>query len=154
MSCPFYYWNNHYACRKSGKDVNEDTYYKYCRDYDYETCPIYKQELPTDSRCYLTTACIAARNLPDDCYELSVLRWFRDNYVIQTAEGAADLTHYYAVAPEIVMTISQAKDSYRRFISIYNDLIQPCIALIESREYKKAYDLYKEYSLALEAELI
>ena len=34
MSCPFYWYNHHYACRKSGKDVNEDTYYKYCRNYD------------------------------------------------------------------------------------------------------------------------
>lgn len=28
MSCPFYWYNHHYACWKSGKDVNEDTYYK------------------------------------------------------------------------------------------------------------------------------
>lgn len=42
MSCPFYWYNRHYACRKSGKDVNEDTYDKYCRNYDYDDCPIYK----------------------------------------------------------------------------------------------------------------
>ena len=29
MSCPYYWWNNHYACRKSGKDVNEDAYSRY-----------------------------------------------------------------------------------------------------------------------------
>ena len=40
MSCPFYWYNHHYACRKSGKDVNEDTYWrKYCRNYDYDDCP-------------------------------------------------------------------------------------------------------------------
>lgn len=27
MSCPFYWYNHHYACRKTGQDVNEDTYY-------------------------------------------------------------------------------------------------------------------------------
>ena len=26
MSCPHYWWNNHYACRKSGKDVNDIVY--------------------------------------------------------------------------------------------------------------------------------
>ena len=26
MSCPYYWWNNHYACRKSGKDVNDIVY--------------------------------------------------------------------------------------------------------------------------------
>lgn len=40
MSCKFYWWNNHYACRKSGNDVDEDTYAKYCKNYDYEDCPI------------------------------------------------------------------------------------------------------------------
>lgn len=24
MSCPYYWYNYHYACRKTGKDVNED----------------------------------------------------------------------------------------------------------------------------------
>lgn len=26
MSCPYYWYNNHYACRKTEKDVNEDIY--------------------------------------------------------------------------------------------------------------------------------
>ena len=39
MSCPYYWWNHNYACRKSKKDVDEDTYYKYCRNYDYDDCP-------------------------------------------------------------------------------------------------------------------
>lgn len=46
MSCPFYWYNHHYACRKSGKDVNEDTYYKYCRNYDYETAPSTRATTP------------------------------------------------------------------------------------------------------------
>ncbi len=29
MSCPYYWWNHNYACRKTNKDVNEDVYYKY-----------------------------------------------------------------------------------------------------------------------------
>ena len=76
MSCPFYWYNHHYACRKSGKDVNEDTYDKYCRNYDYDDCPIYKGN--DSGGCFLTSACTEARGLPDDCHELTVLRSFRD----------------------------------------------------------------------------
>lgn len=72
MSCPFYWYNHHYACRKTGQDVNEDTYYKYCRNYDYDDCPIYKGN--DSGGCFLTSACTEARGLPDDCHELTVLR--------------------------------------------------------------------------------
>ena len=79
MSCPFYWYNHHYACRKTGQDVNEDTYYKYCRNYDYDDCPIYKGN--DSGGCFLTSACTEARGLPDDCHELTVLRAFRDGYL-------------------------------------------------------------------------
>ena len=74
MSCPFYWYNHHYACRKSGKDVNEDTYYKYCRNYDYDDCPIYKQRLQ--------------RLLPD----LSLHRGARSAGRLPRADGAAQLS--------------------------------------------------------------
>ena len=37
----------------------------------------------TDVKCYLTTACMKyfKENFDDNCYELTVLRWFRDNFV-------------------------------------------------------------------------
>lgn len=35
--------------------------------------------------CYLTTACIKhfKENFDDNCFELAILRWFRDNFVSQ-----------------------------------------------------------------------
>ena len=36
-------------------------------------------------------------NFDDNCYELTVLRWFRDNFV-----SKEDIKHYYEVAPIIV----------------------------------------------------
>lgn len=37
----------------------------------------------TDIKCYLTTACMRhfKENFDDNCYELQVLRWFRDNFI-------------------------------------------------------------------------
>ena len=100
MSCPYYWYDNHYACRKSGKDVSEDIYYKYCRNYDYDDCPIYKGQ--ETSGCFLTSACVEAKGLPDDCRELTVLRNFRDTYLKASADGQRDVCEYYHVAPMIV----------------------------------------------------
>ena len=42
------------------------------------------------STCFLTSACVAARGLPDDCAELTALRAFRDGYVRSQPEGESD----------------------------------------------------------------
>ena len=109
MSCPYYWYNYHYACRKSGKDVNEDTYDKYCKNYDYEDCPIYKGN--DTSGCFLTSACVNAKGLPDDCYELTTLRKFRDEYLSKQECGECEIAHYYHVAPAIVERINASKNS-------------------------------------------
>ena len=56
------------------------------------------------SGCYLTTACMKhyLNNFDDNCYELSVLRWFRDNFV-----SNEDIEHYYNTAPYIVEGIEK-----------------------------------------------
>lgn len=152
MSCPYYWWNHNYACRKSKKDVDEDTYYKYCRNYDYDDCPIYKQEPPSDSACYLTTACIKAKKLPDDCYELTTMRNYRDTYLRSLPTGEDDINHYYDVAPKIVRNIESQENSDLIFCSIYNELIIPCIELIEKNDLLGAYNLYKKKTICLEKE--
>ena len=62
----------------------------------------------TDIKCYLTTACM--RHLQDEfddnCYELTILRWFRDSFV-----SKEDIEHYYEVAPIIVETINKEEQS-------------------------------------------
>ena len=143
MGCPYYWWNDHYACRKSGKDVNEDTYYKYCRNYQYDDCPIYKGQ--DSSGCFLTSACVEARGLPDDCHELTVLRAFRDGYMRTLPGGCADICEYYHIAPAIVEKIKALPDAVDIFDQIYSELVLPCVSLIEEYKYEEAYQMYKDY---------
>ena len=152
MSCPFYWYNHHYACRKSGKDVNEDTYYKYCRNYDYDDCPIYKGN--DSGGCFLTSACTEARGMPDDCHELTVLRAFRDGYRRSQAEGEAEIAEYYAVAPRIVASIRSKADAVEAFDAIYRELVEPCVAMIERGENLEAHALYRSYVLRLKKRYI
>ena len=150
MSCPYYWYNNHYACRKSGKDVNEDIYYKYCRNYDYGDCPIYKGE--DSSGCFLTSACVEAKGLPDNCHELTVLRCFREGYLRSLASGQDEIAEYYFVAPQIVSAIKLRDDSLAIFNSIYDELVKPCVCLIEQGDNESAHQLYRKtvYQLKLQ----
>lgn len=141
MSCPYYWYNNHYACRKSGKDVNEDIYYKYCRNYDYDDCPIYKGQ--DSSGCFLTSACVEAKGFPDDCHELTVLRRFREGYLSSLPEGRDEIAEYYFVAPQIVAEIKKRADSIAVFDSIYEKLVKPCVEMIDHGENENAHALYR-----------
>ena len=74
-------------------------------NYEKETVKIKRHDedgnvtSSTDIKCYLTTACMRHNNenFDDNCYELKVLRWFRDNFV-----SKEDIEHYYKMAPYIV----------------------------------------------------
>ena len=151
MSCPYYWWNYHYACRKSGKDVNEDIYSKYCSGYDYSDCPIYKGNESTSGGCFLTSACVEAKGLSDDCHELTVLRAFRDGYMRSTPDGNADICKYYHIAPAIVEKIKQQPDAVTIFDRIYNELVLPCVALIEDGKLAQAHTQYRLYTERLSA---
>lgn len=152
MSCPYYWWNNHYACRKSGKDVNEEVYYKYCRTYSYDDCPIYKGE--SVSGCFLTSACVEYKGLTDDCYELATLRYFRDDYLRHTEYGDNEICEYYHIAPSIVEKIKQDSNHMAVFQRIYDELVLPCVRLIERGLKHEAHIKYREYVKMLAAEYL
>ena len=103
-----------------------------------------------ESKCYLTTSCAKAFNLPDDCYELKTLRSFRDNYMSRFTNGKLDIEKYYQIAPKIVKKINNSSNPHAIYKNIYSDLIRPCIALIEENKLYKAYMHYKTYTLNLE----
>ncbi len=56
---------------------------------------------PPGIGCFLTTAAASLLGLADDCWELSALRRFRDNWLVQQPGGAAQIADYYKRAPAI-----------------------------------------------------
>ena len=97
--------------------------------------------------CYLTTACMKhfMNNFNDKCYELQLLRWFRDNFVSEE-----DIAHYYETAPLIVSEINSLPNSNEIYDKIYYHVIDVCVKAIEKSEYAVAYQSYKESILQLE----
>ena len=97
--------------------------------------------------CYLTSACMKyfQEKFDDNCYELTVLRWFRDNFV-----SKEDIEHYYEVAPIIVETINKEEKSGIIYDYIYDNIVGYCVEQIEQGNYEAAYNRYKNSVLVLE----
>ena len=105
----------------------------------------------TDTKCFLTTACMKyfQEKFDDNCYELTVLRWFRDNFVSKD-----DIEHYYEVAPMIVEAINKDKKIEIIYDYIYENVVEYCIEQIMQGKYEIAYNRYKNSILALEEQFV
>lgn len=81
----------------------------------------------------------------DNCYELIVLRWFRDNFVFKE-----DIKHYYETAPIIVSSINKEEKADLIYNYIYDNVVDYCVRQIENGNYEEAYSRYKNSILVLE----
>jgi hypothetical protein len=92
-------------------------------------------------RCYITTACVEARGLPDDCEELTVLRAFRDDYLLKKANGKQLVGLYYRHAPRIVRAIARQKHASAIYDQLY-EVICACVEAIKRGDHEFAYTTY------------
>jgi len=92
------------------------------------------------SLCFITTAVCHTMNKPDDCYELNVLREFRDTWM--TANHPELIEQYYAEAPMIVSRISAMPEAAKIFNDFNRDFIQPAVKHIEEGENEIAFRTY------------
>lgn len=140
--CEIRGWGGNAYCLKKDNYVDNSTYDDYCNTYHFDNCPIYKSG--SGGGCYLTTACVETKNLPDDCRELTVLRTFRDEYLANQPTGKAEIQEYYETAPKIVGVIDNQSDRKEIYEKLYNNTILPCVELIEKGNNAEAYGKYKE----------
>lgn len=106
---------------------------------------------PSSGGCFLTTACMRyyKNNFDDNCYELTKLRWFRDNFVSEE-----DIKHYYTLAPIIVDEINKLDNSEDIYKNIYENVIVTCIKYMQNLDYKRTYEVYKKCILELEEKYV
>ena len=97
--------------------------------------------------CFLTSACVKFKRLPDDCAELETLRAFRDDYLA----GSPLVKEYYETAPAIVGKIESSPDKDRYYRVIYG-VIRKCVRLIGAGRYAEAVRAYGDMVLALKKE--
>lgn len=106
----------------------------------------------SDRWCFITTAVCKSFNKPDDCYELTAFRAFRDNYLRSRAGGAELIRRYYEIAPEIVRRIDSSTDPARIYRGIWDTYLAPCLAAIESGDNEACLAKYQEMVLTLAQE--
>ncbi len=87
--------------------------------------------------CVVTSACTQARNLPDDCYELQILRKLRD-WMKQTEVGKKMVKVYEKYAPLIVEKIDALPDRKDHWEVIYKIGVMPAVKLTEEEKYNAA----------------
>lgn len=157
MSCSFYEYRSGDYCMKKRDYINSDLYSTYCKwSYEYPRCPIYKDEYSSSSSggCYLTSACVNAKNLPDNCDELTTLRDFRDNWLKAQPCGACEVADYYEFAPKIVDAINALPNAQQIWEALYNELILPCVEMIKGGKMEEAHKAYRSAALKLKSEYV
>lgn len=101
------------------------------------------------SGCFISTAACDLKGLPDDCYELTTLRLFRDDHLLSTPSGRALVEHYYEVAPAIADHLSTNTELERVWTTMQN-----AISAIELKDFELATELYKAMVTRLENDCI
>ncbi len=108
----------------------------------HQTGKVWDEYAKSEGWCFLTTACVIARGLPDDCHELRTLRQFRDEYVVRTPGGIALVQSYYRIAPAIIARIDAGNLPEQDYRALWKDLVRPCVSLLERGRKTTALDRY------------
>lgn len=96
------------------------------------------------SSCFLTTACVKAKKLPDDCFQLEVLRNFRDRYVLKLEDGPKMIQEYYQSAPLILEAIEKENNPEKIYNQLFTNLVEKCVKLIQQDKKEEAVVEYKK----------
>jgi len=107
----------------------------------YEEKKESSKESKESSGCYITTAMCNYLGKKDDCYELTMLRGFRDNWLYYQIDGERLIQEYYKYAPIIVDRINNASDKESTYKQIEN-CIYTCLSYIRSQQFEMAKNLY------------
>lgn len=91
--------------------------------------------------CFLTTACIQAAGLPDNCKELQTLRRFRDEYVSKLPNGSSILSQYYDDSPRIIKEISRSASQEEEYSEILR-IIRSAVILVDAGRSNEALSVY------------
>jgi hypothetical protein len=92
-------------------------------------------------QCFMTTACCSLLGLPDDCFELSALRRYRDEVLAQSEAGRAAIGLYYRTAPDLLAAM-RASDREALLLSTYWRFILPSAIAAHLGLNRLAFRLY------------
>lgn len=92
--------------------------------------------------CFITTAVCDSFNKPDDCYELTMFRHFRDNWLKNQPDGKELIKEYYNIAPKIVEKINRLVNAKEIYKSIWDNYLKICLYYLEQKNTKSCKKIY------------
>lgn len=104
--------------------------------------------------CYITTAVCEHMNKSDDCYELTLMREFRDNYMMQTEKGRSTVEDYYDIAPGLVLIMNMQNNASDIYRELYLNYLLPCVQLFEEGKKTACQALYTQMVQKLKQQYI
>ena len=96
------------------------------------------------NNCFITTAVCNSFDKPDDCFELTTFRNFRDTWLVNQPDGKALIAEYYDIAPRIVANINRLADAAQIYKSIWQQYLEPCLNFIRSGDNLSCKNKYVE----------
>lgn len=152
MACTYYsfkggLFGGDYWCDKKKCAVDENTYYKFCRDYSYSSCPIYKQG--SGSGCFITTVTCEILGCQDDSLVMNDLRSFRDNVLQKDSKYYDILKEYDVIGPKLADCIRNDKDKNEMAKGLYQNVLLPVHQDIQDNNYNAAVEKYYLMTLML-----
>ena len=97
-----------------------------------------------DDVCYITTAVCQEYGKPDNCYELTSFRAFRDQWLRKQPDGPALIDEYYRTAPGVVQWINSQKDRSEIYRYLKATYLNPCLSYIESGDNQRCKETYTD----------
>ncbi|MBE6085911.1 MAG: zinc-ribbon domain-containing protein [Selenomonas ruminantium] len=94
--------------------------------------------------CFITTAVCDRFGKDDDCYELTMFRDFRDNWLAFQDDGKSLIKEYYIVAPKIVSAINQLPNARTIYREIWDTYLEKCLSYIEQAKWLDCKEKYVE----------
>ncbi len=102
--------------------------------------------------CYVTTAVCDSLGKDENCYELKLLKKYRDEYLCNQPDGEELINEYYNIAPTIVNRINKKDNAVEIFQSIFQTYINPCIQDIEANDNEACKQTYIKMIRVLQQE--
>lgn len=99
--------------------------------------------------CYISSASAIVNGKDDHCYELELLRGFRDKFLSFGNEQSRQMNAYYNVSPTILKRIDRSSHSKNIYLSLWKEYILPCIRYIEAKDEESCYHHYMKMVEAL-----
>ena len=95
--------------------------------------------------CYVTDACLVVRGLAhaDSCYELCLVKLFRNEYIAKLPGGDDVLSDYDEKGPRIARAIRVEADAWQVYLDLYDGHLTTIVALIVNGRWDEAYEAYR-----------